>query len=62
VYVNVNFNCFFKLIKVHFLVSELYINQNTRRNDKNNLYDLLFLQQSVYILKKLRATRRIMKF
>jgi len=26
VYFNVNFNVYFKLIKVHFLVSELYIN------------------------------------
>jgi len=27
---NVNFNVFFKLIKVHLLVSELYIYQNAR--------------------------------
>ena len=26
-YFNVNFNVFFKLTKVHFLVSELYINR-----------------------------------
>ena len=35
VYFNVNFNVFFKLIKVHLLVSELYIYQNARCNDKN---------------------------
>ena len=34
-YFNVNFNVFFKLIKVHLLVSELYIYQNARCNDKN---------------------------
>ena len=36
VYFNVNFNVFFKLIKVHLLVSELYIYQNARCNDKKN--------------------------
>jgi len=35
VYFNVNFNVFFKLIKVHLLVSELYIHQNARFNNKN---------------------------
>jgi len=34
VYFNVNFNVFFKLIKVNLLVSELYIYQNARCNDK----------------------------
>jgi len=38
VYLNVNFNVFFKLIKVHLLVSELYIHQNARCNDKNCLH------------------------
>ena len=33
-YFNVNFYVFFKLIKVHLLVSELYIYQNARCNDK----------------------------
>ena len=35
-YFNVNFNVFFRLIKVQFLVSELniYIYQNARCNDK----------------------------
>ena len=36
-YFNVNFNVFFKLIKVHLLVSELYIYQNARCNDKHFL-------------------------
>ena len=35
-YFNVNFNVFFKLIKVHFLVSELYIYQNARYNEKES--------------------------
>ena len=34
-YFNENFNVFFKLIKVHLLVSELYIYQKVRCNDKN---------------------------
>ena len=33
-YFNVNFNVFFKSIKVHLLVSELYIHQIARCNDK----------------------------
>jgi len=33
---NVNFNVFFKLIKVHLLVSELYIYQNARCSNKNS--------------------------
>jgi len=35
VYFNVNFNVFFKLIKVNLLVNELYIYQTARCNDKN---------------------------
>jgi len=35
-YFNVNFNAFFKLIKVHLLVSELYIYQNARCYDKKD--------------------------
>jgi len=35
VYFNVNFNAFFKLIKVHLLVSELYIYQYVRCNNKS---------------------------
>jgi len=33
---HVNFNVFFKLIKEHLLVSELFIYQNARRHDKKN--------------------------
>ena len=33
-YFNVNFYVFFKVIKVHLLVTELYIYQNARCNDK----------------------------
>jgi len=43
VYFNVNFNVFFKLIKVHLLVSEIYIHQNARCNDKNYLSQIHFL-------------------
>jgi len=32
VYFNVNFNVLFKLIKVHFLVSKLYIQTDVARN------------------------------
>jgi len=35
-YFNVNFNVFFKLIKVHLVVSEVYIYQNAQCND--NIY------------------------
>ena len=35
-YFNVNFNLFFKWIKVHLLVTELYIYRNARCNDKNS--------------------------
>ena len=34
VYFNANFHVFFKIKKVHLLVSEHYIDQNARRNDK----------------------------
>jgi len=45
VYFNVNFNMFFKLIKVHLLVSELYMYQNARWNDikKNNIHCLVLM-------------------
>jgi len=33
-YFNVNFNVFFKLMKMHLLVSELYVYQNARCNNK----------------------------
>jgi len=34
VYFNANFSVFFKLIKVHLLMSELYIHRNAQCNDK----------------------------
>jgi len=37
VYIHVNFNVFFKLIKVHLLVSELNIYQNARCSDKKKI-------------------------
>ena len=40
-YFHVNVNVFFKLIKVHLLVSELYIYQNARCNDKTILSDMM---------------------
>jgi len=40
-YFTENFNVFFKLIKVHFLVSELYMYQNARCNDRKTLMVLL---------------------
>ena len=51
-YFNVNFNVLFKLIKVHLLVSELYIYQNARCNDKSSRY-------SFQILTKLEFSQRI---
>jgi hypothetical protein len=41
VYFNVNFNVFFKLIKALLLVSELYIHQNARCNDKEETADFI---------------------
>ena len=35
-YFNVHFNVSVKLIKMHFVVSELYIYQNARCNNKKN--------------------------
>ena len=37
-YFNVNFNVFFKLTKVHLLVSGLYIYQNARYKDKKKIW------------------------
>ena len=37
--------CFFKLIKVHLFVSELYIYQNARCNDKKKI-TLLYSSQA----------------
>jgi len=50
VYYNVNFNAFFKLIKVHLLVSELYIYQNARCNNKKKLHIICrFLHFKVHL-------------
>ena len=46
-YLNVNFNEFFKLIKVHLFVSELYIYQNARCNDKK--FKKLKIKKSIKI-------------
>jgi len=52
VYFNVNFNVF-KLIKVHLLVSELYIYQNARCKDKkvtNRLRkNICELEKSIFV-------------
>jgi len=45
VYFNVNFRAFFKLIKVHLLVSELYIYQTARSNDKKVII-IIFLKNT----------------
>ena len=44
---NINFNTFFKLIKVHLLVRKLYIYQNARYNNKKFIPSGL---QHVYVL------------
>ena len=47
-YFNVNFNVFFKLIKVHLLVSEHYIRQNARCKDKK--LGIIYISVSVKTL------------
>ena len=47
-YFNVNLNGFFKLIKVHILVSELYIYQNARCNDKETCGVTCALKALIY--------------
>ena len=42
VYFNVNFNVFFKIKKLHLLVSELYIYRNARCNNKKARYISIF--------------------
>jgi len=49
VYFNVNFNAFFKLIKVHLLVSELNVYQNARCNDKKKIILSTLRQLSVIL-------------
>ena len=41
-YFYVNFNVFFKLIKVHLLVSELYVYQKARFNNKKKINVKIF--------------------
>ena len=51
-YFNVNFNVLFKFTKVHLLLSELYIYQNARCNNKNlkkyELYCLNLYCMAIY--------------
>jgi len=56
---------FFKLIKVHLLVSELYIYQNARCNDKKTIFYYLesvrpdgSLQIEVHFIMQFGRTRR----
>ena len=39
-YFNINFNEFFKLIKAHLLLTELYVYQNARSIYKNSLFHI----------------------
>ena len=48
--------CFFKLMKVHLLVSELYIYQNARCNDKK-IYEKTSLSVYVRILSGLTVIK-----
>ena len=58
--VNVNFNVFFKLMKVYLLVGELYIYQNARCNDKKKnvpctsetKYMLCLIENLAFFLKQ----------
>ena len=47
-YFNVNINVFFKLKKVHMLVSEIYIYQNARCNNKNNRMHSVYTSIGIY--------------
>ena len=59
-YFNVNFNVLFKLIKVHLLVSELYMYQNARCNNKNcppksfyfatTIHDVPFQKRTMFLI------------
>ena len=61
-YFNVNFNVFFKLIKMHLLVSELYIYQNARCNDKINYILLVPLIGNLRILAAVNNNVRVSIF
>ena len=53
VYFNVNFNVFFKLIKVHLLVSEIYIYQNGRCNDNpplGMLHNIRYMHRTALLI------------
>ena len=50
-YFNINFNVFFKLIKVHLLVSKLYIYQNARCNNKKKVDKRVWTQSVETVLR-----------
>ena len=52
---NVNFNVFFKLIKVHLLVSERYMCQNARCNNKD--CHCMFTQGVTYLHNQIVTDR-----
>ena len=56
---NVNFNVFFKLIKVYLLVSELYIYQTVRCKDKNSPYYLFLLKFPYTFRYRLELDKKI---
>ena len=53
-YCNVNFNVFFKLIKVHFLASELYVYQNVRCNDKKVFVTVILNNRTFVTIIKIK--------
>ena len=55
-YFSVNFNVFFKLIKVHLLVSELYVYQNARCNDKKKMLDCVLENEKPFGLDELKLS------
>jgi len=62
VYFNVNFNAFFKSIKMLLLVSELYIYQNARCNDKNTLEVYLVASCILNLVKQIGGRIIITRF
>ena len=48
-YFDADFNVFFKLIKVHLMVSELYTYQNARCNDKKKSLVAVCVEEKVFI-------------
>ena len=61
-YFNVNFNAFFKSIKMLLLVSELYIYQNARCNDKNTLEVYLVASCILNLVKQIGGRIIITRF